>query len=93
MSLTGAWEVVDFKEAEMPEEVKEAYDEAFDSLLGCDYVCGLYAARQVVDGMKYAFICRATAIYPGAVAKLVKVIIYKRFDEKAIIDTIEEIKF
>ena len=59
------------KEAELPAEVKDAFDAAVGQLLGVNYTPLLYFGSQVVKGINYYILCEATGVYPNAVPEAV----------------------
>ena len=54
------------EDAEMPDEVEEIFNTAFEGYVGVSYRPIIYIGKQVVKGINYHFICEATPIYPGA---------------------------
>jgi hypothetical protein len=60
-------------EAELPAEVKDAFDAAVGPLHGVNYTPLLYIGSQVVKGINYYVLCEATVVYPDAVPTAVVV--------------------
>lgn len=56
------------EDAEMPDDVEEIFNTAFEGYCGVSYRPIIYVGKQVVKGINYHFICEATPIYPGAVS-------------------------
>ena len=60
-SETGAWSINDQKiEAFLPEEVEKAFNKVTETLTGCGLEPVAYVGSQVVAGMNYMILCRAT---------------------------------
>jgi hypothetical protein len=55
------------EDAEMPDEVEEIFNTAFEGYVGVSYRPIIYIGKQVVKGMNYYFVAEARVSYPEAV--------------------------
>jgi hypothetical protein len=61
VSETGVWSISDQKiEDFLPDEVEKAFNKATEALAGCSLEPLAYVGSQVVAGMNYMILCRAT---------------------------------
>ena len=59
----GGWERAD--SPELTEERVRIFDQAFERLLGADYIPAAYLGKQVVAGTIHAFLARSSVVAPG----------------------------
>jgi hypothetical protein len=80
-TAAGGWSRPD--SPEVPDEVREACEKAFEKLIGVDYEPVALLASQVVAGMNYRVLCTARATAPDAEAYYVIVTVYRNLDGDA----------
>ena len=75
----GGWTVADNSAAELPEEVRAAFDKAMETLTGSynEVIPIAYIGRQIVSGTNYALLCRVTYADEKAPAGLVVLAAYE----------------
>ena len=64
LPLSGGWQRPENNE--ISPEARAAFDKAMENLTGVDYEPKSLLGTQVVAGMNYCFLCKATVVYPGA---------------------------
>lgn len=79
--LPGGWSIAE--DAAMSEDVQAAFDKAMESLLGVDYEPVAVLGSQVVAGMNYKILCKATVVSPEAKTGYALVTIYSALDGHA----------
>ena len=80
-ALPGGWSIAE--DAAMSEDVQAAFDKAMESLLGVDYEPVAVLGSQVVAGMNYKILCKATVVSPEAKTGYALVTIYSALDGHA----------
>lgn len=92
--VCGGWhinpEIVD-DNTQIPQEYLDIFNEAVEGIDGVGYMPLLYCGSQLVSGYNYMFIARKTHILPTPVYKVVNLVIYKPFGEKATITQVDEL--
>lgn len=73
--LAGGWEQA--QDPTIPDDLAALLDQAFQSLLGVDYVPLALLSTQVVSGMNYCVLCEATVVSPDAAPEYVFVYLYE----------------
>ena len=73
--LAGGWTLCDVK-ADIPEEALLAFDTAMQGLVGVGYEPVALLSTQLVAGMNYCFLCKATPVVPNAVSSWAYVYVY-----------------
>lgn len=77
IELTGGYAInTEIGEADLPENVKTAYDSALEGLTGVGYTPVAYLGSQVVAGSNYAILCKATPVVPNAKSTFKIVVVY-----------------
>ena len=88
---TGAWAVNDQEiQAKLPDEVAKAFSKAMEGFTGIDLEPVAYVGSQVVAGMNYMILCRATAVSQESVPTYKMVIIYADLDGNAEITSLTD---
>ena len=72
---SGGWTVAE--DPAMSDALSAVFAKALDGLVGVDYVPVACLGTQIVAGMNYCFLAKATVVYPGAQPKLVLVYVYE----------------
>ena len=82
--LDGGWYMPDFiVYQELPEAAQTAFSRATEQLVGVDYEPMLLLGTQVVAGMNYSILCRATVPGPEPAASLAVLTVYAALDGTA----------
>lgn len=90
--IAGGWTVSSEPAApSIPEEAKEAFDKAVAELAGVGYEPIAYLGSQVVAGVNYGFLCRATVVSPDAEPSLCTLKVYCDLEGNATIQDIKDI--
>lgn len=90
--LAGGWEVnTGSTSISKNAAAKAAFKKATAELLGVSYQPIAVLGTQVVAGMKYAILCRATPVYPDAVPEITIMYIYESVDGTVDIDGFQTI--
>ena len=63
------------EEAELPDEVQDAFEATVHQLTGVNYKPMMYIGKQVVHGINYFILCAAKVVHPDAVARPVVITI------------------
>lgn len=79
----GGW--TDDDDMELTEERLEIFNKATEGLLGVNYEPVAYLGSQVVAGLNHCYLCRITAVYPGAEPELSLVYIYEDLEGNCVI--------
>ena len=58
-AVTGGWELADNEAADLPEDVRNAFDKAAEKYTDAELKPVAYIASQVVAGMNYMILCEA----------------------------------
>lgn len=90
--MDGGWTVAENPAADLPEEVKTAFDKALEVLTGSykDVTPIAYLGRQVVAGNNYAVLCRVTYADESVPAGLMVLTVYADLEGNAEILSSEE---
>lgn len=72
---SGGWTVAE--DPAMSDALSAVFAKALDGLVGVDYVPVACLGTQIVAGMNYCFLAKATVVYPDAQPKLVLVYVYE----------------
>ena len=85
--VPGGW--VQSGSPEITEKLAELLNNAFEGMLGADYVPIALLSTQAVAGTNYCVLCEQTVVYPGAEPEYVFVYLYEDLDGNAqITDTV-----
>ena len=79
--LAGGWHAAE--SAEVTEQALEAFSVALEGLDGVAYEPIALLGEQVVAGMNYCILCRATPVVPGAQSRFVLAYVYAGLDGSA----------
>lgn len=74
-AVSGGWAVAE--DPAMDDARSAIFAKALEQLVGVDYVPVACLGTQIVAGMNYCFLAKATVVYPGAQPKLVLVYVYE----------------
>lgn len=90
--VDGGWSVADTPAVELPEEVRNAFDKAMETLTGSynEVTPVAYIGRQVVAGNNYAVLCRVTFANEKVPAGLAVVTVYEDLEGNAEVLSTEE---
>ena len=89
LPLVGAWETPE--DTALTEEAKAAFDKAMEGLVGVDYEPLALVGTQVVSGMNYCILCKATPVYPDAESYEALVTVYADLNGNAEVTDIQEL--
>lgn len=91
-ALDGGWAVADNDPAELPEEVRQAFEKAMETLTASynEVTPIAYIGRQVVSGTNYAVLYRVTYADEKAPAELVVLTVYEDLEGNAKLLSSEE---
>lgn len=82
--ILGGWEVSgNSSSMSKNPQAKAAFEKATEGMTGVSYKAIAVLGTQVVAGMKYAILCRATPVYPDADSEMVVMYIYESLDGSA----------
>lgn len=87
--MLGGWTTTETPE--ITEEVQAAFDAATEELVGVMYEPVAYLGYQLVSGMNYSLLCRATAVVPDAVPYYVLIYLYADLQGNSTITSIREL--
>lgn len=87
--ILGGWTTTE--STEITEEVQAAFDAAMEQLEGVHYEPVAYLGYQLVSGMNYSLLCRATAIAPDAAPYYVLMYLYADLQGNSTITNIQEL--
>ena len=73
--MTGGW--TPSSDFEVTDHLKAIFEKGTEKLLGVHYTPVVYLGSQVVAGVNHAFLCQATAVYPGAAPAYVILYLYE----------------
>ena len=76
-TLEGNWVFTEGNVTEIPQEAMDAFNDATAELVGCVYEPVALLATQVVAGMNYCILCRATIVVPEAETVYVLAYVYR----------------
>lgn len=82
-AVTGGWELADNEAADLPAEVREAFDKATEKYTDAELKPVAYIASQVVAGMNYMILCEAETAGEGQSVSYQMVIIYADLEGNA----------
>ena len=87
--LDGGWNIAeDYTTAEIPEEVKSAFEKAIEGFTGNDLVPMAYLGSQLVAGTNYALLCHSTSVTAEPLSSIQVVTIYEDLDGNCSINNI-----
>ena len=81
--VSGGWAINEEGSAELPEEVKKAFDSVTSELMGTELEPVAYVGSQVVAGMNYMVLCRATTVTENPVTNYQMLVMYVDLEGKA----------
>ena len=90
-TLAGGWTVTDEDGFALPDDVQESFDNAMEGLVGVGYEPLAYLGSQVVAGVNYAVLCRATKVTAEPVSYLAVVSIYRDLEGGCSVNSIHAI--
>lgn len=82
-AVTGGWTMNTEAAANLSAEQKETFEKAMADLDGVDYEPIAVIGGQVVSGMNYAYLCKATVVVPDAQPTWTVVVVYQDIEGKA----------
>ena len=89
--LLGGWTVYeDTAEAELPEEVKAAFDKALEGYVGMNFTPIAYLGSQVVSGTNYMILCKGAPVVLDPQTGLYVVVIYADLEGNATITNVAD---
>lgn len=89
--MAGGWETNFEAAAQLTPEQKEAFEKATSELDGVDYEPVAVIGAQVVSGMNYAYLCKATVVAPDAKPAWNIAVIYEDLEGNASFTDAKEI--
>ena len=88
--VSGGWTINEEGSADLPAEVKKAFDSVTSELMGTDLEPVAYVGSQVVAGMNYMVLCRATTVTENPVTNYQMLIMYADLEGKASLTTLTD---
>ena len=91
---TGGWDIVlTDKQAEIPQEAKDAFNRALEQYDGMDFELVALLGKQVVAGTNYMFLCKGKPVVPDAKETYKIVVIYNNLENKANVSSVTDFDY